>query len=210
MSRFAPSISAAFLAAFFAIASLATPLRATTISVGNLAGSPVALLPNTPDQWVPVYVTGNDTNLNAVDLFVLVGNGGPELTEYSLPAGTKAPRMDDPSTDVDLTTVDLTNHPIVGGPTPLPLFAAAGAPFDEEGPSIPQLIGFGANLPGTQTVSDSPTGSILAWLRFDTTRDSPAVLGPVKLWMIARFSETRTSTAPIYSLPVAPHCRTWC
>jgi len=176
MSRFAPSFSFAFLTAFLAIASLTPPLRATTISVGNLTGSPVTLLPNTPNQWVPIYVSGTDTNIHGTDLFVVIGNGGPELVDYSLPAGTKAPHIDDPSllyssgAGVDLTSVDLKGNAINGAPSS-PLLTGAGAPFDEENPpgSIPQFIGFGADLPGSNVVSDSPSGSILAWLNFDTT-----------------------------------------
>lgn len=168
MHRIGSLTRIAVILAFGSAVFLAAPVRATTISVGNLTGSPVTLLPNTPDQWVPIYVTGTDTNLHGTDLFVLVGDGGPQRTEFGLSTGTSAPGMESPSADVDLTNNE------AGDPTnPLPIFAGGDVPSDQfsgSGGSVPQLVGFGTELSGTNVVSDTASGgAILAWLEFDTT-----------------------------------------
>jgi VCBS repeat-containing protein len=54
---------------------------------------------NTPGQTIELFVTGGQP-LAGVDLYVQVGDGGPELAQVGLPAGTYGPAI----TSVDLKT----------------------------------------------------------------------------------------------------------
>ena len=81
-------------------ATLANITSAATINVGNHV-----LLPNTPGQQVTIPVTGGEM-VAGVDLFVQVGDGGPELPNVGLPAGTDAP---------EISSVDMLTGTIFGG-----------------------------------------------------------------------------------------------
>ena len=59
----------------------------------------IVLRPNTPGQMVPIYVD-SQSMVSGANLFVQVGDGGPELAEFDLPEGTKGPAV----TAVDLKT----------------------------------------------------------------------------------------------------------
>ena len=69
---------------FFAFL-VAAVAQAASIDVGNHL-----LLPNTAGQKIAIYVTGGDP-IVSVDLLVQICDGGPELTNFSMPAGTDAP-----------------------------------------------------------------------------------------------------------------------
>ncbi len=57
------------------------------------------LLANQPNQKVPLYVRGGQ-RVGGVNLYVQSGDGGPELTQLGLPAGTRGPAI----TGIDLGT----------------------------------------------------------------------------------------------------------
>jgi hypothetical protein len=79
------------LACGVALAAVA-PSGAATITVGSHV-----LAPNLPGQEIEISVTGGDAVWGA-NLFAQVGDGGPELAIYGLPAGTDGPAI----TGVDL------------------------------------------------------------------------------------------------------------
>jgi hypothetical protein len=62
-------------------------LNVPTIMVGD-----IVLAANTPNQIVPIYVTGGQL-VSGLDLYVQVGDGGPELISLGLPRGTDAPSI---------------------------------------------------------------------------------------------------------------------
>ncbi len=74
------------------LATVTIRLDVPSIEVGDHV-----LQANTPGQTIDVLVTGGHT-VAGVDLFVQVGDGGPELTQLGLPAGTDGPAI----TGVDL------------------------------------------------------------------------------------------------------------
>ena len=75
-------------------------MLAPVITVGDHA-----LLPDTPGQEVPIYVSGNE-QISGVQLFAQVGDGGPEL------GGTLGPAI----ADVDMVTGTIFEHDAyVGG-----------------------------------------------------------------------------------------------
>ncbi len=158
-----------FLTATF-VALLALPAHATTISFGNYT-----LLPNTPNQTIPVLISGgNESNIVGADLFVLVGDGGPERVEFGLSPGTDAPGMEHLPGDVNMTTGTIFT---AGNPT------AMFDRFEGSGGSIPQLVGYEVTTqPGP--VSDTAPNSVLAYLTFDTTGFTHAnVPNPVPVYL---------------------------
>ncbi len=151
MNRFSTPFLTATLVAWMVL-----PAQATIISVGNHT-----LLPNTPNQTIPILISGGgESNIVGSDLYVLVGDGGPEFTppNWPGPTGTDAPGMEHLPGDVNLTTgtIFTGNHT-----TPVDQFSA-------EGGSIPQLVGYSVNT-SSGTVSDTAPNSVLAFLTFDTT-----------------------------------------
>jgi VCBS repeat-containing protein len=75
-------------------ATVALSIDAPTITIGDHR-----LAPNTPNQQIEVYVSGGHA-ISGLNLFAQVGDGGPELAQYGLPAGTDGPAI----TNVDLKT----------------------------------------------------------------------------------------------------------
>ena len=73
------------LAWIVVLSSATTVSAAPTVVVGSHP-----LLDNTPGQTIQLWVTG-DGNLAGLNLFVQIGDGGPELAGYGLPAGTDGP-----------------------------------------------------------------------------------------------------------------------
>jgi hypothetical protein len=63
------------------------PAGAATISAGDHQ-----LLPNRPGQVIQLHVTGGEP-VSGIDLFVQVGDGGPELARFDVPPGTPGPAI---------------------------------------------------------------------------------------------------------------------
>jgi hypothetical protein len=63
-----------------------------------------SLAPNTAGQRVPILVDG-PFDISSLNLFAQVGDGGPELSELGLPAGTRGPKI---------THVELASETIFG------------------------------------------------------------------------------------------------
>lgn len=80
-----------------ALAVIGSAAQAATIAVGNHF-----LLPNTAGQSIEIQVTGGE-NITGVDLFVQLGDGGPELVNVGLPPGTDGPEID--SVDLETGTI---------------------------------------------------------------------------------------------------------
>ena len=113
-----------------------------TIDVGHHI-----LTPNTPGQIIPIPVTGGG-EVAGVNLFVQVGDGGPELSNFGFSTGTDGPAI---------TAIDLKTETI---------FAAVTGPQDNQ-ESIPQVAISSIEFltPGVNTVADG----LLASLTIDTT-----------------------------------------
>ncbi len=103
--------------------------------------------PNTENQQVSIFVSSG-TEVSGVNLFLQVGDGGPELSDYGIPAGTDGPAI----TGVDLKTGTI--------------FETAGDPQVDQ-PGIPQVA--------TTTIAISEGGQsvladgLLAKVTIDTT-----------------------------------------
>ncbi|MEM6312454.1 MAG: hypothetical protein AAF743_00085 [Planctomycetota bacterium] len=136
-------------------------LRPTTLAAAALAvlwcaasagalvvRAPIAdLLPDTPGQQLEISVSGGE-QVQGVDLYVQIGDGGPELSDFGVAAGTPAPVI----TDIDL--LDGTIYA-----------AAADTPADPG--SIPQVAfrSLAITDPGFVAVADGK----LATITVDTT-----------------------------------------
>jgi hypothetical protein len=70
-----------------------------TVDAPTLVVGSHNLLPNQSNQKVPLYVRGGQ-RVGGVNLYVQSGDGGPELTQLGLPAGTRGPAL----TGIDLVT----------------------------------------------------------------------------------------------------------
>ena len=118
------------------------PAKAATISVGDHV-----LLANLPGQPVPIFVTGGEP-VSGLNLFAQVGDGGPELIDFGLPAGTDGP---------EITNVDLKTGTIFEA-IPDPQTMALGSP---------QVANFfiAISAPGGSV----PADGLLATLTIDTT-----------------------------------------
>ena len=109
----------------------------------------IDLLPNLPGQVRTLQISGVD-QIAGMDFFAQVGDGGPELVVFDLPAGTDGPAM----TDVDLESgIFLGNNT---GQTDM--LASLGG-------SIPQLVGFGIS---TTSGTVASLGDLVTFT-FDTT-----------------------------------------
>ncbi len=133
------------LIVFFAMCAAAAP--GATIDVGNHL-----LFSNMAGQEIEVYVTGGE-QIAGIDFFAQVGDGGPELVNVGLPAGTDGPEI----TDVELKSGTI--------------FASSNAQqVDQQRSGVEQV--FFASLaiveppPAPQTVAAS---GLLARLTIDTT-----------------------------------------
>ena len=97
------------------LSAAATASAAPIVDVGSHP-----LLGSTAGQTIQLWVTG-DGNLAGLNLFVQVGDGGPELVGYGLPAGTDGP------------SIAGVNLQPMGG-----IFTGRGAQTDSNG--IPQVV----------------------------------------------------------------------
>ncbi|HWB00916.1 MAG TPA: hypothetical protein VG713_20635 [Pirellulales bacterium] len=139
---------------------------AATITIGDPVTHTISLLPNTPNQTVPISISGTDTNVVGMDFFVIVGDGGPQLAQWSigLPAGTAAPDFANLPSDVNITGTGTIFAGVNTGA--FDLFAGNGPPGPYFG-SLPQAAAYETN---TLTPSTHVTDNgVIAYLTFDTT-----------------------------------------
>jgi hypothetical protein len=139
---------------------------AATITIGDPITHKISLLPNTPNQTVPILITGSDTNVVGMDFFVIVGDGGPQLAQWSigLPAGTPAPDFSNLPANVNITGTGTIFAGVNTGA--FDLFAGNGPPGPYFG-SLPQAAAYETN---TLTPSTHVTDNgVIAYLTFDTT-----------------------------------------
>lgn len=115
---------------------------APVVTVGQFS-----LRPNTPNQQVPIYVSGGQA-ISGLNLYVQVGDGGPERVDLGLPAGTDAP---------SITGIDLTSGTIFAG--------VPDAPFVDL--ALPQ-VGF-ASLAIVEPNTSVTADGLLATVTIDTT-----------------------------------------
>ena len=124
--------------------ALAVTGQTATIHVGDHG-----LLPNQPDQVIAIQVSGGDL-VAGLDLFVQVGDGGPELLRFGLPAGRAGPMVD---------AVELVAGTIFSGVTDKPVNIGSD--------QLPQTASYTiALVGGTQSVA---ADGVLAYLTMDTT-----------------------------------------
>lgn len=135
------SIIRILLAGFVVLLAVASA-NAITITVGNHT-----LLANTPGQQVQIQVSGGE-QVSGLNLYVQVGDGGPELVDFGLPPGVDGPAI---------TAVDLTTGTIFAGVSDTPFVIEA----------IPQYVSYSLAMltPG----SSVPAAGLLATLTIDTT-----------------------------------------
>jgi len=120
-----------------AVAGEAKPDPVPVITVGDHL-----LLPNTPDQQFPVYISGGQ-QVAIVNFFIQVADGGPEAANYGLipPPGVSAPHI----TDVDLITgtiFEQNNDGHVGAGTPeIPQFFDRGVMTEIDSVPAEGLLG---------------------------------------------------------------------
>jgi len=135
------------VAALVAVLSCGGAALGATIDVGYHA-----LLPNTSGQQIDILVAGGE-NVAGVDLFAQVGDGGPELVNVGLPAGTDGP---------ELASADLLSGTIFAGTSAIQV--------DQDRAGVVQVLAAGAALsdppPAPQTV---PAMGRLVTLTIDTT-----------------------------------------
>lgn len=123
---------------------LAATGQTATIQVGDHV-----LLPNQPDQVIAIQVSGGDP-VAGLDLFVQVGDGGPELLRFGLPAGRTGPTVN---------AVELVAGTIFSGVTDEPVNIGSE--------QLPQTASYTlALVGGTQSVA---ADGVLAYLTVDTT-----------------------------------------
>ncbi len=83
----------------------AGPLSSELVTVVLQADAPRILVgehhlrPNQPNQTIQIFVQGGQA-VSGADLYAMIGDGGPELTQLGLPPGTDGPAI----TQVDLKT----------------------------------------------------------------------------------------------------------
>ena len=123
---------------------LTSAICGATISVGH-----VQLIANQPDQWIDITVTGGDF-VAGVDLFVQVGDGGPQLADFGLPPGKAGP---------SITGVELKAGTIFQG--------VGDVPTDVGSTQLPQTAVFTLSLVGAAPTV--PAQGKLAKVRIDTT-----------------------------------------
>ena len=116
---------------------------AATITVGSHI-----LAPDTPAQQVEISVAGGDA-VSGINLFAQVGDGGPELADYGLPAGTDGPAI---------TAVDLITGTI---------FVAKPATQFPVDPTLPQFVNYGLIL--SEPGQSVPAAGLLVTLTIDTS-----------------------------------------
>jgi hypothetical protein len=125
-------------------ACLASSVFAATITVGR-----VALLANQPSQWVEIGVTGGEL-VAGIDLFLQLGDGGPQLADFGLPPGKAAPKI---------TGIDLKAGTIFQG--------VSDEPTNVSSAQLPQTGVFTLSLVGA--VQAVPAQGRLARVQIDTT-----------------------------------------
>ncbi len=100
--------------------SLAVSAWLTAVVCGaTVTVSDVQLSANEPDQWIDIIVTGGDM-VAGVDLFVQVGDGGPQLANYGLPPGKAGPAITDVELKVGTIFQGVSDVPANLGSTELP------------------------------------------------------------------------------------------
>jgi len=102
---------------------------------------------NTPGQTISILVSG-EHDVSGLNLFVQVGDGGPELVDFGLPAGTVGPRI---------TAVDLKTGTIFAG--------VGDSQFDDPG-NLPQVVGSTISLASDPSTVEAD--GTLATLTIDT------------------------------------------
>ncbi|MCH8921558.1 MAG: tandem-95 repeat protein [Planctomycetes bacterium] len=103
---------------------------------------------NTPGQTISILVSG-EHDVSGLNLFVQIGDGGPELVEFGLPAGTIGPRI---------TAVDLKTGTIFAGVDDEPVIPPG---------NLPQVVNLTISLTGDPATVEAD--GILATLTIDTT-----------------------------------------
>jgi hypothetical protein len=126
-----------------AVATVFLTLNAPLIEAGDHL-----LRANTAGQTISILVSG-EHDISGLNLFVQVGDGGPELVDFGLPAGTIGPRI---------TAVDLKTGTIFAG--------VDDAQIDPPG-SLPQVISSTISLAGDPAAVEAE--GTLATLTIDTT-----------------------------------------
>ncbi len=137
--------------AFGSIAWLLTLLLLTSqgLPAAQITVGQHSLRANQADQWISVQVSGGDA-VSGLDLYAQVGNGGPELTQFGLPAGKAGPRI---------SGAELVQGTIFQGVSDLPVNLSS--------PQLPQTAFYSIALIGSKpTVGAQGT---LVRLRLDTT-----------------------------------------
>jgi hypothetical protein len=139
------------------------PSLAATVVVGNHS-----LKPNQSGQVVTLDVSGGEI-ISGLDLYVQIGDGGPQLAEFGLPAGEPGP---------SITGVDLKTQTIFAPTLDLP--------YDLGSPALPQVSVHSLALIGSVT-------HVAAVGRFVTLEiDTSGFFGgswPLKLRDVLPFSE---------------------
>ncbi len=175
MSRVARALVAASL-----LLAVCGHVKGATINLGT-----INLLPNTANQTVAVTITGTDTNVVGLDFYAVVGDGGPQLVDWGLPAGTPAPGFVNLPANVNITgagTIFAGNN---GGA--FDLFAPNGPPG-----SLPQAAAYETTtLSPTNPVTDNGT------LAFPLSARSGSAVARGR-WL---------SMTPPWAAPII---RTWC
>ena len=135
---------ATLLVLVIVLSGVSSTIHAATVDVGTHI-----LLADTPGQEVQLLVSGGES-VAGVDLFLQVGDGGPELVNVGLPAGTDAPEVDG---------VDLLNGTIFDGAT------ATQTDLDRSG--VVQV--FFSDVAITQPAQTVSASGVLATVTIDTT-----------------------------------------
>ncbi|MCH8044616.1 MAG: tandem-95 repeat protein [Planctomycetes bacterium] len=129
--------------ALSAVTTVSLTLNAPLVEAGDHI-----LRANTPGQTISILVSG-EHDISGLNLFVQIGDGGPELVEFGLPAGTLGPRI---------TAISLKTGTI---------FAGVSDPQIDEPGNLPQVINATIALAGDPTTVEAD--GTLAILTIDTT-----------------------------------------
>ena len=116
--------------------------KAATINVGNCF-----LAPNRAEQTVRIFISGGEL-VDGLNFYAQIGDGGPDLVEFGLPAGTPAPII---------TAVDLENGTI---------FDSVADPQSDDG-SLPQVVFYSIEL--QEGADPVPAQGLLATLTMDAS-----------------------------------------
>lgn len=129
------------------LSGVSSTIHAATVDVGTHI-----LLADTPGQEIQFLVSGGES-VAGVDLFLQVGDGGPELVNVGLPAGTDAP---------EVSSVELVTGTIFDGTS------ATQTDLDRSGVVQVFFSDVALSLPPPEPQSVPATG-VLATVTIDTT-----------------------------------------